>query len=139
MLRSATTACARLSLRSSLSTTSLSHVIHRQFHAAPALFDRILIVDGIEPVCAQILRDAGHEVDEAAKLPAADLLARIGNYHGLIVRSETKVTVRARHQLAEFERFPQSGLIYALPEAFQPLLLCQFEDSTFRNTRNYDS
>lgn len=111
MLRSA---CARLAARSPLVGSSYPHVVRRQFHAAPALFDRILIVDGIEPVCAQILRDAGHEVDEAAKLPAADLLARIGNYHGLIVRSETKVTVRARHQLAEFERFLRSCLIYAL-------------------------
>lgn len=73
----------------------LSSAVTRHFHAAPALLDRILVVDGIEPVCAQILRDAGHTVDEKSKLPAADLLAIIGNYDGLVVRSETKVTVRS--------------------------------------------
>lgn len=66
----------------------------RSYGTSVALRDRILVVDGIEPVCAQILRDAGHTVDEKAKLPASELLSIIGNYHGLVVRSETKVTVR---------------------------------------------
>jgi hypothetical protein len=66
----------------------------RTYCSSLTLRERILVVDGIEPVCAQILRDAGHTVDEKAKLPASELLNIIGNYHGLVVRSETKVTVR---------------------------------------------
>ncbi len=94
MFRSAIAASARAAGLTSTTRLSGSSFACRRFHAAPLSLDRILIVDGIEPVCAQILRDAGHEVDEAPKLPAADLLTRIGDYHGLIVRSETKVTVR---------------------------------------------
>ena len=66
----------------------------RSFHATPLAAERLLVVDGIEPMCAQILRDAGHTVDERPKLTAPQLLAIIGDYEGLVVRSETKVTVR---------------------------------------------
>ena len=69
-------------------------VLSRRIHASPALWDKILVVDGIEPICARILRDAGHTVDEKAKLPASELLSIVGQYQGLVVRSETKVTVR---------------------------------------------
>ena len=39
-----------------------------------------------------LLREAGVEVDVRTDLCAADLLAEIGSYHGLLVRSATKVT-----------------------------------------------
>ena len=46
-------------------------------------------VDGIDPVCAQILRDAGHAVDERPKISKADLMGVIGDYHGLVVAAGT--------------------------------------------------
>ena len=51
-------------------------------------------MDGVDPVCVQILKDAGHTVDETPKMTKTELLSVIGEYHGLVVRSETQVTVR---------------------------------------------
>ncbi|MCC6397971.1 MAG: D-2-hydroxyacid dehydrogenase [Bacteroidetes bacterium] len=52
---------------------------------------KILITDGISPEGAKILTDAGLEVDKV-KLTPDELVARIGNYDAIIVRSATKVT-----------------------------------------------
>ncbi|GAB4374261.1 MAG: hypothetical protein Kow0042_18710 [Calditrichia bacterium] len=53
---------------------------------------KILISDKSSPKCAEILREAGHEVDEKFGLAPEELKNIIGEYHGLIVRSATKVT-----------------------------------------------
>ncbi len=52
---------------------------------------KILITDGISPEGAKILTDAGHQVDQL-KLAPDELLKRIGDYDGIVVRSATKVT-----------------------------------------------
>lgn len=52
----------------------------------------ILISDKIDPVCPRLLTGAGHAVDLRPGLAPADLLAIIGGYDGLVVRSATKVT-----------------------------------------------
>lgn len=53
---------------------------------------KILISDKTAPKCAEILRAAGHEVDEEFGNSPDELKSIISNYHGLIVRSATKVT-----------------------------------------------
>lgn len=53
---------------------------------------KILISDKTAPKCAEILRAAGHEVDEKFGISIDELQSIIPNYHGLIVRSATKVT-----------------------------------------------
>ena len=53
---------------------------------------KILISDKTAPKCAEILRAAGHEVDEEFGISRDELQSIIPNYHGLIVRSATKVT-----------------------------------------------
>lgn len=53
---------------------------------------KILISDKTSPKCAEILRNAGHEVDEKFGISPEELLKIIGEYDGLIVRSATKVT-----------------------------------------------
>ncbi len=53
---------------------------------------KILISDKTSPKCAEILREAGHEVDEKFGISHEELVQIIGNYDGLIVRSATKVT-----------------------------------------------
>jgi D-3-phosphoglycerate dehydrogenase len=55
---------------------------------------KILISDKIEPICPERFRKAGFEVDQKADLPAGELESIIGGYHGLVVRSATKVTAR---------------------------------------------
>ena len=53
---------------------------------------KILISDKTAPICAEMLRSAGHEVDENTGLSADQLKEIIGDYDGLVVRSATKVT-----------------------------------------------
>lgn len=52
---------------------------------------KVLITDGISPEGAKILNDAGFEVTQQ-KLTPEELLARIGDYDAILVRSATKVT-----------------------------------------------
>ncbi len=52
----------------------------------------ILITDGIDPQCAQILTQNGFDVTERAKISKDELKEIIGNFDKLIVRSATKVT-----------------------------------------------
>ncbi len=53
---------------------------------------KILIADKTAPICASLLREAGHEVDENTGLSMDALIGIIGNYDGMVVRSATKVT-----------------------------------------------
>ncbi|MCJ7492964.1 MAG: phosphoglycerate dehydrogenase, partial [Deltaproteobacteria bacterium] len=54
---------------------------------------KVLVSDNIAPEGKAILEQApGIEADIRAKVPADELKAIIKNYHGLIVRSATKVT-----------------------------------------------
>ena len=53
---------------------------------------KILISDKSSPACGNILREAGHTVDEKFGLSPDELKKIIGEYDGMIVRSATKVT-----------------------------------------------
>ncbi len=53
---------------------------------------RVLISDKMDPNAAQIFRDRGCEVDEITGETPEQLIARIGDYDGLAIRSSTKVT-----------------------------------------------
>jgi len=53
---------------------------------------KILISDKTAPKCAEVLRAAGHEVDEEFGISPDELKSIIPNYNALIVRSATKVT-----------------------------------------------
>ncbi|MDR1296589.1 MAG: hydroxyacid dehydrogenase [Deltaproteobacteria bacterium] len=52
---------------------------------------KILISDKIEPVCSERFREAGYHADERSGLSREELLSVVGDYHGLVVRSATKV------------------------------------------------
>ena len=53
---------------------------------------KVLISDNISSKCVEILRNAGLEVDMKVGLKPEELKACIGDYHGLVIRSATKVT-----------------------------------------------
>ena len=53
---------------------------------------RVLIADPIAPEGADILKSRGIEVDTRTGLSESELVGAIGDYDGLIVRSETQVT-----------------------------------------------
>lgn len=63
---------------------------------------KVLIADKMSPRAAEIFRERGIEVDEKPGLSKEDLVAIIGDYDGLAVRSSTKVTAKlleAAHHL----------------------------------------
>jgi D-3-phosphoglycerate dehydrogenase len=62
---------------------------------------KILISDKIESVCPERLKKAGFDVDEKNGLSLEELLGIIGRYHGLVVRSATKVTAEVLAKGAE--------------------------------------
>ena len=53
---------------------------------------KVLISDKAHPNCARIFVEAGFEVDEKTGLAPQELKAIIKDYHGLVIRSATKVT-----------------------------------------------
>jgi D-3-phosphoglycerate dehydrogenase len=53
---------------------------------------KVLISDQMDPKAAQIFRERGLEVDEITGLTKDELIAIIGQYDGLAIRSSTKVT-----------------------------------------------
>lgn len=53
---------------------------------------KILLLDGVSPVCAQTFAARGIQADQPGKLTEQELFDRIGSYDGLVVRSATKVT-----------------------------------------------
>ncbi len=53
---------------------------------------KVLICDKMNSQAAEVFRERGVEVDIATGLTPAELIARIGDYDGLALRSSTKVT-----------------------------------------------
>jgi D-3-phosphoglycerate dehydrogenase / 2-oxoglutarate reductase len=53
---------------------------------------KVLISDNISTKCIDILKNAGLEVDVKTGMSPAELKECIGKYHGLIIRSATKMT-----------------------------------------------
>ncbi len=53
---------------------------------------KVLISDKMDPMAAQIFRERGLEVDEITGKTPEELIAIIGDYDGLAIRSSTKVT-----------------------------------------------
>lgn len=51
---------------------------------------KVLVTDGMSPAGKKVITDAGHEVIEK-KLSPDELVAEIGNYEAIIIRSATKV------------------------------------------------
>ncbi len=70
---------------------------------------KILISDKTSPKCAEILRQAGHEVDEKFGLSPEELKTIIGEYDGLIVRSATKVTANIIEQAKNLKVIGRAG------------------------------
>ena len=53
---------------------------------------RVLVADGLQAVGVDGLRKHGLDVDVVGSLAERELIERIGEYEGLVVRSATKVT-----------------------------------------------
>jgi D-3-phosphoglycerate dehydrogenase len=53
---------------------------------------KVLIADKMDPKAAALFRERGIEVDEKPGLSPDELMAIVGGYDGLAVRSSTRVT-----------------------------------------------
>ena len=53
---------------------------------------KVLLLDGVDPVCANIFKERGIQADQPGKLTPEELNNRISNYDGMVVRSATTVT-----------------------------------------------
>src|SRR5262245_27914643 len=53
---------------------------------------KVLVADELSKAAVEIMSQAGLKVDVSTGLPPAQLAEIIGQYHGLAVRSATKVT-----------------------------------------------
>ena len=53
---------------------------------------KVLVLDGVSEKAVAILRENGIEADVSPTLPLDELIAKIPEYEGMIVRSQTKVT-----------------------------------------------
>jgi D-3-phosphoglycerate dehydrogenase len=71
---------------------------------------KVLISDKMSPRAAEIFRSRGIEVDEKLGLSADELVACIGDYDGLAVRSATKVTAQALEAGAKLKVVGRAGI-----------------------------
>lgn len=71
---------------------------------------KVLISDNLAPVGAQILKDAGLEVDINTGLPPEELKAIIPEYDGLVIRSATKVRAEIIEAAAKLKVVGRAGI-----------------------------
>ncbi|HEU5320748.1 MAG TPA: NAD(P)-dependent oxidoreductase, partial [Methylomirabilota bacterium] len=69
---------------------------------------RVLVADALQ-AASEALRKEGLEVDVAARLTEAELVARLPEYEGLVVRSATRVTRAAIEAGARLEVIGRAG------------------------------
>ncbi len=53
---------------------------------------KVLLLDSVDPICAEVFQSRGIQADQPGKLTNEELIDRIGEYDGMVVRSATKVT-----------------------------------------------
>jgi D-3-phosphoglycerate dehydrogenase len=71
---------------------------------------KVLISDALDPLAVEIFRKKGCDVDFKSGISAADLKAIIGQYDGLAVRSETKVTPEIIDAAARMKVVGRAGI-----------------------------
>lgn len=76
-----------------VASSALSSVGKRAYSTGSRVnLARILCSDSIDPICVDIFKQRGHEVDYKVGMSKEELISVIDNYDGLVVRSATKVT-----------------------------------------------
>jgi D-3-phosphoglycerate dehydrogenase len=71
---------------------------------------RILVKEKLAPEGIAFLEEQGFTVDVGTEWDAAELLARVGDYHGLIIRSATKVTAEVIQAGEKLEVVGRAGV-----------------------------
>ena len=71
---------------------------------------KVLISDNLAPIGAEILREAGLEVDIKTGLPPEELKKIIPEYEGLVIRSATKVTAEIIEAASNLKVVGRAGI-----------------------------
>lgn len=71
---------------------------------------KVLIADILSPEAIGRLQSGGIDVDDRAGIEASELLAAIPEYHGLIVRSRTKVTAEVLQAATQLKVVGRAGV-----------------------------
>ena len=71
---------------------------------------KVLISDALSPAAVQIFRDRGVDVDVKTGLKPDELIAIIGNYDGLAIRSATKVTAKVLEAATNLKVIGRAGI-----------------------------
>ena len=81
---------------------------------------RILVADPIDEQGVERLSRAGHQVDVKKGLSEDDLVAIVGDYDAMVVRSETRVTARVIEHAVKMLGIGRAGV--GVDNTDEPLL-----------------
>lgn len=71
---------------------------------------KILLLDSVDPICGEVFRNRGMVADQPGKLTEEELLDRIGEYDGMVVRSATKVTDKLLEKATKLKVVGRAGV-----------------------------
>jgi len=71
---------------------------------------KVLISDSLSPRAIEVFKDAGIEVDVKVGLSESELIAIIGEYEGLAIRSATKVTAKVLDAATKLKVVGRAGI-----------------------------
>lgn len=71
---------------------------------------KILLLDNVNPLCADVFKERGMEADQPANLDRDGVKKIIGNYHGIVVRSATTVDADLLKEAKHLEVIGRPGV-----------------------------
>lgn len=71
---------------------------------------KVLLLDGVDPICGDIFKERGIETDQPGKLTEEELFSRIGDYDGMVVRSATTVTPELLEKASKMKVVGRAGV-----------------------------
>jgi D-3-phosphoglycerate dehydrogenase / 2-oxoglutarate reductase len=71
---------------------------------------KVLLLDGVDAICETIFRDRGIEAHNSPALKGEELLKVLPEYHGIVVRSATKVTPELLNHAPELKVVGRAGV-----------------------------
>jgi D-3-phosphoglycerate dehydrogenase len=71
---------------------------------------KVLLLDSVDPVCAQVFKSRDIQADQPGKLTEEELFDRIGDYDGMVVRSATTVTPELLEKATNMKVIGRAGV-----------------------------
>lgn len=71
---------------------------------------KVLLLDGVDPICGDIFNQRGIQADQPGKLTEEELFSRIGEYDGMVVRSATTVTPELLEKAVNMKVIGRAGV-----------------------------